>query len=378
MKKILKLSGNMITIPLNAIGEAEVQESDEPIIKNAVRCGICQAAADRYENRFQCQTNPSHVGDLNVGIFTNLAHPAAEEKAKFGEPWHVGTNPGGPEQQPAFPCVHDNSGLPHGEDIAAQVMGTSEQCIDRANRIVSCVNALAGIADPVAWVKAHRELAEAVNPILETVRIYANRIDRFDKLKMATLACEAAEGRESEPAIEAVNAAMYAAHCIKCSELIIGESVIIYGIPGCICTYHPQCAPQPEPQFHIPPELLEAHREWVRAFVKHQTMPFPPADQAGAVLEAVSWQNVLASNKSQPMNNDTPTTETDALVDYYERNARHPTIDTVKTIQLCARLERQRDIAVEALNRVYQQEIGKVGIQYALLRIAELKEGGSK
>lgn len=44
-------------------------------IKNARSCGICQSPADRHENRFQCQANPNHVGDLNVGIFSDLTYP---------------------------------------------------------------------------------------------------------------------------------------------------------------------------------------------------------------------------------------------------------------------------------------------------------------
>jgi hypothetical protein len=47
----------------------------QPIVKNAVRCGVCGAAADRYCNRFQCQDNYNHVGDLNVGIFADLTAP---------------------------------------------------------------------------------------------------------------------------------------------------------------------------------------------------------------------------------------------------------------------------------------------------------------
>lgn len=45
------------------------------ITVNAVRCGVCGKGADRYANRFQCQDNPNHVGDLNVGIFSDLTHP---------------------------------------------------------------------------------------------------------------------------------------------------------------------------------------------------------------------------------------------------------------------------------------------------------------
>ena len=49
------------------------------IVKNAVRCRVCGAAADRHENRFECQANPNHVGDLNVGIFSDLTHPERED-----------------------------------------------------------------------------------------------------------------------------------------------------------------------------------------------------------------------------------------------------------------------------------------------------------
>ena len=45
------------------------------IVKNAIACGICQAGADRYDILYQCQANPNHVGDLYVGIFTDLTHP---------------------------------------------------------------------------------------------------------------------------------------------------------------------------------------------------------------------------------------------------------------------------------------------------------------
>jgi hypothetical protein len=42
------------------------------ITKNAMACGICGGPADRYRNHFQCQKNPNHVGDLIVGIFSDL------------------------------------------------------------------------------------------------------------------------------------------------------------------------------------------------------------------------------------------------------------------------------------------------------------------
>lgn len=49
----------------------------DPIVKNARRCGICGSSADRYIHTFECQTNPDHVGDLMVGIFSDLTHPKA-------------------------------------------------------------------------------------------------------------------------------------------------------------------------------------------------------------------------------------------------------------------------------------------------------------
>ena len=48
---------------------------DEPIVKNARSCGICGGPADRYENRYECQKNPCHLGDLFVGIFSDLSRP---------------------------------------------------------------------------------------------------------------------------------------------------------------------------------------------------------------------------------------------------------------------------------------------------------------
>jgi hypothetical protein len=47
-----------------------------PIVKNAVRCGICGAPADRYANRFECQANAGHLGDLFMAIFSDLSRDA--------------------------------------------------------------------------------------------------------------------------------------------------------------------------------------------------------------------------------------------------------------------------------------------------------------
>lgn len=60
------------------IGAIEIEDGkplpDEPIVRNAVTCGICQSPADRHANRFQCQANPNHWGDLSVGIFSDLTY----------------------------------------------------------------------------------------------------------------------------------------------------------------------------------------------------------------------------------------------------------------------------------------------------------------
>ena len=60
----------------STIFRGAIMEHDQPIVKNAVRCSICQSPADRYANRFQCQSNPCHVGDLFVGIFADLSPPS--------------------------------------------------------------------------------------------------------------------------------------------------------------------------------------------------------------------------------------------------------------------------------------------------------------
>lgn len=63
---------------LDEIEVAEGMLDDSPnerIVKNARRCGLCGAAADRYATHYQCQENSCHVGDLIVGIFSDLTPP---------------------------------------------------------------------------------------------------------------------------------------------------------------------------------------------------------------------------------------------------------------------------------------------------------------
>lgn len=42
-------------------------------VKNACRCGICGAAADRDYDTLICQSNPGHRGDTWTGIFSDLS-----------------------------------------------------------------------------------------------------------------------------------------------------------------------------------------------------------------------------------------------------------------------------------------------------------------
>ncbi len=60
---------------INKINRMNTNDPEIPIVCNAVRCGVCGEPADRYVNRFQCQANPNHVGDLNVGIFSDCTLP---------------------------------------------------------------------------------------------------------------------------------------------------------------------------------------------------------------------------------------------------------------------------------------------------------------
>lgn len=69
----------MTTIPLIDFSRFDPSPEEAALgilCKNACSCRICGAAADRYANWFQCQSNPSHVGDLFVGIFSDLSHPS--------------------------------------------------------------------------------------------------------------------------------------------------------------------------------------------------------------------------------------------------------------------------------------------------------------
>lgn len=61
--------------------------ADEKIYKNVMRCGLCQAPADRIGGPpkvygkdypgwyFQCQSNSCHMADGFTGIFSDLSYP---------------------------------------------------------------------------------------------------------------------------------------------------------------------------------------------------------------------------------------------------------------------------------------------------------------
>lgn len=53
------------------------RQSDVPLATNAVTCDICQSPANRYSDRFICQANLNHVGDLTVGIFSDQTPPSS-------------------------------------------------------------------------------------------------------------------------------------------------------------------------------------------------------------------------------------------------------------------------------------------------------------
>lgn len=89
--------------------------------------------------------------------------------ATFGEPWSLTTDFEGlfgiiaktqEGQQPEhFVCV-----------ITEPRYTKTEQDVANGNRIITCVNALAGIPDPAAFREAVRELATAASGVLKTSR----------------------------------------------------------------------------------------------------------------------------------------------------------------------------------------------------------------
>lgn len=100
-------------------------------------------------------------------------------EAKFGEPWKL--------RKPDGQAAYDKDGN--------QIAYVGEH--ELTKRLIACVNALAGIDDPETWVKAHRELVEAVSAYCD---YYGDDDVKFGELlgnmQTAIAACEAAEGRK--------------------------------------------------------------------------------------------------------------------------------------------------------------------------------------
>ena len=55
--------------------EAPAGSADEPIVRNAGRCTVCGASADRMAHVYQCTANSSHFADLFTGIFDDHSYP---------------------------------------------------------------------------------------------------------------------------------------------------------------------------------------------------------------------------------------------------------------------------------------------------------------
>lgn len=58
--------------------------SDTEIVKNAVRCTICGSSADLMDwgSFYECQSNPAHLGDIWVGIFTDMSYEPEKVRTK--------------------------------------------------------------------------------------------------------------------------------------------------------------------------------------------------------------------------------------------------------------------------------------------------------
>ncbi len=83
-------------------------------------------------------------------------------------PWKVATNPGAPQNAPAFPSIVDCSGLPNGEDIVAMPLGNSEEVKANAAFIVHCVNTHADNLQSIT------DFSDALNGLLawaDTMRV---------------------------------------------------------------------------------------------------------------------------------------------------------------------------------------------------------------
>lgn len=99
-----------------------------------------------------------------------------EAKATKG-PWHKGNNgyEDGDPRNPAFPGVHDASGLPHGSDFICVSLGTSEECHANSDLIAFLRNNAIPLCN--ALEAAQNENAE-LSRRLEAAREALDRIRR--------------------------------------------------------------------------------------------------------------------------------------------------------------------------------------------------------
>jgi 5'(3')-deoxyribonucleotidase len=61
------------------------KEKNVPLMRDAITCRICGTNADRYDNYFQCQNNPSHLADLLTGTFDEMKEKKGKPMEEAGE-----------------------------------------------------------------------------------------------------------------------------------------------------------------------------------------------------------------------------------------------------------------------------------------------------
>ena len=68
------------SIDMSKFTPSAEEAKDGMITKNAVRCKICGANADRYRFCFRCQKNVGHIADPVVCIWSDLNYYSDELK----------------------------------------------------------------------------------------------------------------------------------------------------------------------------------------------------------------------------------------------------------------------------------------------------------